>query len=173
MAARATRRRPRSQAGTSFLELLVAAMLLAIISVSVMKLGAELQRGTMRLTARARSVGELRAAAEMILQDLGGASQVSWMDDDRLHIERVQELAEWQGAWAPFVGDAGIQYELEEQGLMRTDLALGSSILVAREIDAFSVDKVTTLGLIVTEVHVELRSGAGQAERALTLVWEN
>lgn len=156
------------QAGTSFMELLVAAMLLSLIAVAVMKVGPELFGSTSKLTARAATIGELRAAVEVLLQDLGGAEDVAWMNNDRLQITREQELAEWLGAWVPGPGDAGIQYELEEAGLVRTDLALGTSVVVARGIDVFTVDKNGN-----ARVLIGLGSGEGLAERSLTLIWEN
>ncbi|MFT7461860.1 MAG: hypothetical protein ACI9EF_000194 [Pseudohongiellaceae bacterium] len=158
----------RREQGHSLLELLVASMMLAIISITIMRLGPGVYSGTSKLTARARSVGELRCAVESMLQDMGGADEVSWMNQDRLEITREQELAEWLGAWVQGPGDAGIQYELGDDGLVRTDLALGTSILVAREIDVFTVDEVGNSQVIVT-----LGSGEGLAERSLQLIWEN
>lgn len=158
----------RGEQGHSLLEVLVASMLLAMISIAVMRVGPELASGTSKLTARARTVGELRSAVESILQDMGGADDVNWMNQDRLEIIREEEYAEWLGAWVPGPGDAGIQYELETEGLVRTDLALGSAVVVAREIDVFTVDKVGN-----SRVTITLGSGEGLAERSLQLIWEN
>ena len=158
----------RREQGHSLLEVLVASMLLAMISIAVMRVGPELTSGTAKLTARARTVGELRIAVESILQDMGGAADVSWMNNDRLEIIREEELAVWLGAWVPGPGDAGIQYELETEGLVRTDLALGSAVVVAREIDVFTVTETGNARVTIT-----LGSGEGLAERSLQLIWEN
>ena len=158
----------RRQTGTSLMELLVVAMLLSFMAVAVMKIGPEMFGSTSKLTARARTINELRAAAEMILQDMGGAEDVSWMNNERLSITREEGLATWLGAWVPGPGDAGVQYELEEHGLVRTDLALGTTLVVAREIDVFTVDKTGN-----ARVTIGLGAGEDPGEHSLTLIWEN
>jgi hypothetical protein len=156
----------RTRRGFTYLELMIGVLVSSVIVTVGTLAWKPISESTLSLRNRARDVSEMRLAVEALLADLGGAeTALPGPDENELLIVREQAVAELQGAWSGG-GDEGILYSLSGGDLVRQDLALGSSIVIAQHLGEFGVERVDGI-----ETHVTLRAGAGLDERSVELVW--
>lgn len=158
-------RRPR-ESGFSLVELLLVAILLSIVTILALRAFGPVAGNTRALRAQAAAVGELRCATEMMLADFGGAASVRKASASSFLLKREQAVAEVQGAWSPVDGDLGITYSLDGSDLRRTDAALGTSVLVARSLSRFEIDRAGAVTSILME------ADDGQDTPSVTLLWD-
>jgi prepilin-type N-terminal cleavage/methylation domain-containing protein len=149
----------------TLLELLVGVIVSSIVVMLAMLAWRPMSQSTLGLRERALDDIELRLGVEWLLADLGGAdSALPTSEAGELHIVREQAVAELAGAWSG--GDVGILYVLDEGDLVRTDLALSVTRLVAAGLETFDVERVAE-----GETHVTLGAGTGLGARTVELVW--
>ena len=122
-----------------------------------------MSHATLELRDRARAAAELRLAVDSLLQDMGGADTVVVTAGGELQIVREQAVAEVLGAWDD--GDLGILYSLVGDSLLREDLALGTSVVVATRLDDFVPDDSGP------DVDITLSVGSELSYREVTLTW--
>jgi len=165
--ARLRRARPGSaRAGFTHLELMIGVLVSSVIVTVGTLAWRPISGNTLALRDRARDVAEMRLAVEALLADLGGAeTALPGPDPGELLIVREQAVAELQGAWDAGA-DEGILYSFAGGDLLRQDLALGSSVIIAQHLLQFDVERVDG-----TETHLRLRTGTGLEERSVELVW--
>jgi len=158
--------RPSARAGFTYLELMIGVLVSSVIVTVGTLAWRPISANTLALRDRARDVAEMRLAVEALLADLGGAeTALPGPDGNELLIVREQAVAELQGAWDAGA-DEGILYSLAGDDLLRQDLALGSSVIIAQHLLQFDVVRVDGI-----ETHVSLRTGTGLEERSVELVW--
>ena len=156
----------RAQSGFSLVELMLVSVLLSIVTILALRAFGPVASNTRSLRAQAAGVSELRCAVESLLADLGGAAQLRRTGDSSFRMVREQAVAEVQGAWDLLDGDAGITYTLDGADLRRSDLALETSVIVARSLSRFEVTRTGA------ETRLLLEVDDGQDTPSVTLVWD-
>ena len=153
----------RGRRGFTLVELMVTVTLSSIVMTLALRAWRPMSHATLELRDRARAAAELRLAVDSLLQDMGGADTVVVTAGGELQIVREQAVAEVLGAWDD--GDLGILYSLVGDSLLREDLALGTSVVVATRLDDFVPDDSGP------DVDITLSVGSELSYREVTLTW--
>jgi prepilin-type N-terminal cleavage/methylation domain-containing protein len=153
----------RRSRGFTLVELMVTVTVSSIVMTLALRAWKPMSHATFELRDRARAVAELRLAVDALLADLGGAESVAVTLDGELQIFREPAVAGLAGAWDD--GDLGILYSLAGEDLLRQDLALGSSVILATRLGSFAAVESAP------DVDVTLSVGSKLSYREVTLRW--
>ena len=148
---------PRRRAGFTLLELVVVLMVTGLVFLLAGALQSSYGRRSAELLDRARAARDLQPAVEAVREDAGGAVAFQRWSPSAVRI--LRDGAPLAAIGQPLQGgDAGVQYELVGDALVRSDLEFGGSWVAATGLTAFDV--------VETGVQVELRLAAGSGDEA-------
>jgi prepilin-type N-terminal cleavage/methylation domain-containing protein len=156
----------RRRGGYTLIEVLLASTLLGGFAVVAAGAARFMGVATSHLRERTRAATELRMAVEYLLQDLGGAVTATRTAAGALRITRDETVARLADGWI-VDADAGIEYRLDADRIVRMDLASGEEVVAARKAAAFVVDEPA-----VDETTIEIAVGEPSERRTLTLAWK-
>ena len=159
-----TVRAPRGRAGFTLLELVVVLTVTGLVFLLAGALQSSYARRSTDLLERAQAVRELQLAVEAIRQDAGGALAMQRWSPAAVRILRDGPPLAATGQ--PLQGgDAGVQYELIGDDLVRTDLEFGGEWVAASGLTAFEVAETGT------QVELRLAAGSGDEAKEVFLRW--
>lgn len=156
--------RMRRRAGFTLLELVVVLMVTGLVFLLAGALQSSYARRSADLLDRARALRELQLAVEAVRQDAGGAVAFQRWSPSAVRILRDGPPLAAAGLVLQG-GDAGVQYELVGDDLVRTDLEFGGSWVAAGGLTAF---EVTETG---NQVELRLAAGSGSEAKEVFLRW--
>ena len=152
--------------GHTLVEVLVTAILVAILGIVFGLAGRFMSGETVKLRKRARAVSELRMAVEYLRQDLARAQSAQAITDGGLRIVPEDPIADLEPPIDPAT-DRTIEYITSEGRLIRQDAGTETDTVVAVNLAAFDVDHPDGI-----QTRIYLSAGEGDLTRAVTLIWE-
>ncbi len=147
------------QRGLTLVELMMASILLAIMTVAI-GAGSHLLGGaSIQLRDRAHSAAQLRLAVEHLCEDLGAADKLKVNSRKKLTITLEDDAAD-------LAGYDRVVYKLDGNRLVRTVKPKGDPVTVSRDLLAFEID--SPFG---EEVYVRLATGRLEENHSVRLTW--
>jgi len=150
----------RGERGATLLEVMVAGVIVALMSVGIAHAWRFVGGSTVKLRDRARAIAELQMAVEYLRSDLGGAARAGLGRGGRLRIERPAAVAAVEG------GSSVVEYRLDGGRLIRGEPDLGRETVAALDLTAFTVRRDPG-----GEVTIRLETGRTATRYGATLVW--
>jgi len=154
----------RSRTGFTLLELVVVLMVTALVFLLAGALQSSYAKRSTELLVRARAVRELQLAVESLRQDAGGAIAMQRWSPSAVRVLRDSPPLAAAGLVVQGV-DAGVEYELVGDDLVRTDLEFGGSWVAASGLTAFDVTETGA------QVELRLAAGSGNEAKEVFLRW--
>lgn len=152
--------------GHTLVELMVVTVLMTMLTFMVAQVWRPIAASTSSLRDRAVASTEVGLAVEFLRKDFGGASTAKDITETRLFIKREFEVADRMKSLATGDEDPGVEYHLEEGGLMRHDFLLNEKVQIAHDLTTFEVRRAPS-----GDLNIKLGSGEGKNAHQLTLIW--
>ncbi len=156
----------KTEYGHTLVELMVVTTLMTMLTFMIAQVWRPIAVSTTTLRERAVASTEVGLAAEFLRKDFGGASTAKDVTETRLLIKREFEVADRMKSMATGDEDPGVEYYLEDAGLMRRDLLLNQEVQVAHGLTTFEVGRAPD-----GDLKIQLGSGEGKNAHQLTLIW--